>query len=78
MARKTKRPAVTYHDDDGVPITEGCTISFAFGIPPVCCESKIEIRDGEYWAVEVTRPEVHAKLAEILPYYSIFVIKPGK
>lgn len=38
-------------DDDGVTVTDGCTVHFSYGIPPVSVRAKVVERDGKLVAL---------------------------
>lgn len=61
-------------DEDGKVIKHGDTISFAYGIPPVCVRAKVEDRDGTLWIV-VPPPHKPSteRLSKVKKWYNIYL-----
>lgn len=69
MARRKRGPLV---DEDGKPITAGCTIRFSYGIPPVAVVAKVVERDGVLVALTPGHTPSSARVDEITPFFNVY------
>lgn len=72
---KRKRKIV---DDDGIEIVAGMRINFSYGIPPVGVHAEVIERAGKLIALTPGHHPAEAPLAEIIPFFNVYVYKTHK
>lgn len=62
-------------DSDGNEITEGCTLHFSYGIPPVEVSAKVVKRGHDLVALTRGHTPASANVNEITPFFDCWVRK---
>ncbi len=62
-------------DSDGVEVKPGCTVRFAYGIPPVVVDAPIVERDGELIALTEGHTPAECAVADLEKFVDLFYVR---
>lgn len=62
-------------DDRGTPVTAGCTIEFAYGIPGVGVTAKVIERNGKLIALTPGHKPAECAVSYIKKYFNFWVVR---